>query len=164
MSSFKLLCPCNFVEKCLVTSVYSRQMLLNHGCPHFIKIHIYCTCTYRAAPLVKDFKTKYSIYAMKFWLYWHLKLNVHILASKILTLQFVMFWIRRKGPIWEKLGKADSRILWLVHHIVPHGLHQPVHKLQTRRAQNLNYLIPLVNVWTKCLLWKNLAVSMDSIV
>lgn len=80
---------------------------------------------------------------------------MYIQLSKILTLQSVVLWVRRKGPVGEKLSKADARILWLVHHIVPHSLHQPVHKLQTGRAQNLNDFIPLVDVWTAWLLWKN---------
>lgn len=82
------------------------------------------------------------------------KLNKRILVSKCLTLQFVVFRVRRKGPVREILGEADARILRLVHHVVPHGLHQSVHKLQTGRAQNLNHLIPLVDVWTTRLLWR----------
>lgn len=65
-----------------------------------------------------------------------------------------MLWVRRKGPVGEKLSKAHTRILRLVHHIVPHSLHQSVHKLQTGRAQNLNHLIPLVDVCTACSLRK----------
>lgn len=67
-------------------------------------------------------------------------------VSTCLTLHFVVFGVGRKGPVGEKLGEADARILRLVHHIVPHGLHQSVHELQAGRAQNLNHLIPLVDV------------------
>lgn len=76
------------------------------------------------------------------------------IVSTTLTLQLVMFWVGWKGPVWEQLCEADTRVLWLVHHIVPNSLHQSVHKLQTGRAQNLDDLIPLVDVWTTGLLWK----------
>lgn len=66
---------------------------------------------------------------------------------KYLTFQLVMLWVRRKSPVGEKLREADSRILWLVHHVVPNSLHQSVHKFQAGCAQNLNDLIPLVDVW-----------------
>lgn len=67
-------------------------------------------------------------------------------SSEALTLQFVVFGIRGKGPVREKLCEADAWILWLVHHVVPDSLHQTVHELQTWCAQNLNHLVPLVDV------------------
>lgn len=63
-----------------------------------------------------------------------------------LTLDFVVFRVGGEGPVGEEVGEADARVLRLVHHIVPDSLHQPVHKLQTGRAQNLNHLVPLVDV------------------
>lgn len=66
-----------------------------------------------------------------------------------------MFSLRRKSPVRKVFCKANARILWLVHYIVSDGLHQTVHKLQAGRAQNLNYLIPLVDIWTESLLGKN---------
>lgn len=74
-----------------------------------------------------------------------------------------MFRLRRKCPVWEQIGEADARILWLVHHIVPHSLHQSVHKLHTGCAQNLDDLIPLVDIWTTYLLGKNPAALWASV-
>lgn len=63
-----------------------------------------------------------------------------------LTLDLVVLGLGGKGPIGEKLGKVDAGILRLVHHIVPHRLHQTVHELERGRAQHLDHLVPLVNV------------------
>lgn len=66
-----------------------------------------------------------------------------------------MLRVGRKSPVGEKLCEADTRILRFVHHIVPNSLHQAVHKFQAGCAQNLNDLIPLVDVWRAHSLWKN---------
>lgn len=67
-----------------------------------------------------------------------------------------MFGLGGEGPVWEELGEADAGILRLVHHVVPHRLHQPVHELQTGRAQDLDHFVPLVDVWTTRLLRKDI--------
>lgn len=63
------------------------------------------------------------------WLVSHFFAGQCMKEPKILTLQFVMFRIRGKSPVREKLREADAWILRLVHHIVPDSLHQSVHKL-----------------------------------
>lgn len=74
---------------------------------------------------------------------------------RTLTLDFVVFRVGGEGPVGEEVVEADARVLRLVHHVVPDSLHQSVHKLQAGRAQNLNHLVPLVDVCTTRPLWKN---------
>lgn len=57
-----------------------------------------------------------------------------------------MLRVRRESPVGEKVCEADPRILRFVHHVVPNGLHQSVHKFQAGCAQNLDDLVPLVDV------------------
>lgn len=73
---------------------------------------------------------------------------------KELTFQLVMLRVRRESPVGEKVCEADPGILRFVHHVVSNGLHQSVHKFQAGCAQNLDDLIPLVDVCGALLLWK----------
>lgn len=57
-----------------------------------------------------------------------------------------MLRVRRESPVGEKVCEADPRILRFVHHVVPNSLHQSVHKFQAGCAQNLDDLVPLVDV------------------
>lgn len=65
-----------------------------------------------------------------------------------------MLRVRRKSPVGEEVCEADPRILRFVHHVVSNSLHQSVHKFQAGCAQNLDDLIPLVDVCGALLLWK----------
>lgn len=78
---------------------------------------------------------------------------------KDLTFQLVVLRVRRKSPVGEQVCEADPRILRFVHHVVSNSLHQPVHKFQAGCAQNLDDLVPLVDVCGARLLRKTSGMS-----
>lgn len=71
---------------------------------------------------------------------------ISCILIKYLTFKLVVLGVRRKSPVGEKLCEADPMILRFVHHVVPNSLHQSVHKFLAGGAQNLDDLIPLVDV------------------
>ena len=61
----------------------------------------------------------------------------------------VFLAVRREEYIGKELLTRIARVLWPVLDVVPHARLQPFHKLQRRRAELLDNLIPLINViWT----------------
>lgn len=64
-----------------------------------------------------------------------------------LTFEFVVLRVSGEEAVGEELGKGEAGILWPVLHVVPHCGLELLHELQRGRAQLLNHLVPLVDVW-----------------
>ena len=55
--------------------------------------------------------------------------------------------VRREEHVGEELVEGVAGVAGPVLHVVAHGRLQPLHEVWRRRAQLLNHLVPLVNVW-----------------
>lgn len=74
-------------------------------------------------------------------------LQLHDVELQFLTFEFVVLRVSRKKAVGEELGKGEACILWPVLNIVPHCGLELLHELWWGRAQLLDHLVPLVDIW-----------------
>lgn len=70
-----------------------------------------------------------------------------MLGTETLTFELVVVGVSREENIREKLLKTVPCVSGPVLHVGPYRLVQLHHELLRRRAQLLNHLIPLVNIY-----------------